>query len=122
MKRYSEVGLAYSNHLEHYRSTLFLKMVFKHAALATSFFLSSLIHLAAADTCESVQLLQTVDIRRRLQLEYTQEQTNYWSTNCGKLKPSCILYPSSAQEVASIVKVLNENEDPFVIKSGGILP
>lgn len=97
-------------------------MAFKLPLLSFSFLFSSLIHNIAADTCGTVGNRSDVLIRRSPALEYTTEQTNYWSTGCGDMKPSCILYPSTAKEVAAIVQVLNENEDPFVIKSGGHNP
>ena len=50
------------------------------------------------------------------------EQANYWSTACGALKPSCQLYPTTAQEVAAIIRILNANNETFAIKSGGHNP
>jgi FAD/FMN-containing dehydrogenase len=97
-------------------------MAFRHVALSASLLCTSLIGAALGDTCSTVDNLSNVDIRRRLQIEYTAEQSNYWSTGCGALKPSCILYPSTAQEVAAIVRILNENNEPFVVKSGGHNP
>lgn len=94
-------------------------MAFKHVVLAVSAIVSSLVAPAAADTCSAVGNGTAIHIQRSLQLEYLQEQNNYWSTGNGKLKPSCILYPQSAQEVAAIVKILNKNDENFAIKSGG---
>ncbi|KAF1973021.1 FAD-binding domain-containing protein [Bimuria novae-zelandiae CBS 107.79] len=50
------------------------------------------------------------------------EQANYWSTACGMLKLSCQLYPTSAEEIAAIVRILNANNETFAIKSGGHNP
>jgi hypothetical protein len=36
--------------------------------------------------------------------------------------PSCIIFPKAASEVATIVKILNNNTEPFAIKSGGHNP
>lgn len=80
-----------------------------------------LLRPARADTCSSARALN-VDIKRELSLEYSQEQQNYWSTGCSALKPSCILYPKTAAEVASIVQILNENNETFAVKSGGHNP
>ncbi|KAF2021862.1 FAD-binding domain-containing protein [Aaosphaeria arxii CBS 175.79] len=63
---------------------------------AALFLVSSLISFAAADTCSTVASLSNLNIKRNPELEYTTEQTNYWSTGCGALKPSCILYPSTS--------------------------
>lgn len=38
------------------------------------------------------------------------------------MKPSCQLYPKTAEEVASIVRVLGANNESFAIKSGGHSP
>lgn len=82
----------------------------------------SLFQAIAADTCSQVTALNTLNIKRRFELEYTQEQQNYWSTGCGALKPSCILYPKSTEEVADIVEILVQNNETFAVKSGGHNP
>lgn len=94
-------------------------MAFKHFVLALSTVVSTFVATAIADTCATVGNRSAIRIQRSLQLEYLQEQNNYWSTGNGKLKPSCILYPQSTEEVAAIVRILNENEENFAIKSGG---
>lgn len=71
------------------------------------------------DTCATVADTTAIDIKYRLELEYTDEQLNYWSTGCGNLKPSCQLYPTTASEVAAVVKILHDNNETFAIKSGG---
>ena len=43
-------------------------------------------------------------------------------TACGNLKPSCQLYPKTADEVAAIVRILNANNETFAVKSGGHNP
>ncbi|KAH6991301.1 hypothetical protein BKA56DRAFT_610845 [Ilyonectria sp. MPI-CAGE-AT-0026] len=83
---------------------------------------SILAGLVQADTCASVKALSNIDTSKRLQLSYTTEQTEYWSTSCGALKPSCILYPSTADEVASILTILSDNDEHFAVKSGGHNP
>jgi FAD/FMN-containing dehydrogenase len=97
-------------------------MALKHVALSLSLLFSSFIPSVVGDTCSTVDSLSNIDIRRSLHVEYISEQTNYWSTGCGAMKPSCILYPSSAEEVAAIVRVLNANNETFVVKSGGHNP
>lgn len=81
-----------------------------------------LLGTAHADTCSNVESLTSIDIFRRLELSYTQEQTEYWSTACGALKPSCILYPKSSDEVSAIVKILGNSTENFAVKSGGHNP
>ncbi|KAF2275893.1 FAD-binding domain-containing protein [Westerdykella ornata] len=98
-------------------------MVIKYAFFTFPFLCSALAYnKVAADTCGAVGNRSDILIRRSLAPEYIEEQDNYWSTGCGAMKPSCILYPSSAEEVAAIVRVLNENKEPFVVKSGGHNP
>jgi hypothetical protein len=60
----------------------------------------SLLRPTAADTCSQVNALNTVELKRQLSVEYFQEQQNYWSTGCGALKPSCILFPKTTSEVS----------------------
>ncbi|KAI1081479.1 FAD binding domain-containing protein [Whalleya microplaca] len=76
----------------------------------------------AADTCETVQSRTSIPMLKPLTLDYNEEQTEYWSTSCGDLKPACILTPTTAEEVASIVSVLLENNETFAVKSGGHNP
>jgi FAD/FMN-containing dehydrogenase len=44
------------------------------------------------------------------------------SGTCSALLPSCILVPKTSKEVATIVKVLNTNNERFAVKSGGHNP
>lgn len=75
--------------------------------------------LAVADTCSTLKDISNIDVADPLELSYIDEQNEYWSTSCSALKPSCILFPKDADEVAAIVKVLNNNTENFAIKSGG---
>lgn len=77
---------------------------------------------AVADTCSSIEALGSISVTRLLELGYINEQTKYWSTSCQALLPSCIIFPKSADEVATIVKTLNGNTEQFAIKSGGHNP
>ncbi|KAF2030280.1 FAD-binding domain-containing protein [Setomelanomma holmii] len=81
-----------------------------------------LFSLVAADTCSQVGAINATEVKRSPSVEYLSEQLNYWSTGCSALKPSCILFPKTAQEVATIVQVLNENNETFAVKSGGHNP
>ncbi|KAI2785580.1 FAD-binding domain-containing protein [Daldinia loculata] len=78
--------------------------------------------LALADTCSTLKDISNIDVADPLELSYINEQNDYWSTSCSSLKPSCILFPKDANEVSAIVKVLNNNTEPFAIKSGGHNP
>ncbi|PSN70014.1 FAD-binding domain-containing protein [Corynespora cassiicola Philippines] len=73
-------------------------MAFKLSALSVTTLLSYLIHAAAADTCAAVANTTNVSVQERFAPDYTSEQLNYWSTGCGALKPSCILFPSTTEQ------------------------
>ncbi|TGJ84033.1 hypothetical protein E0Z10_g4738 [Xylaria hypoxylon] len=77
---------------------------------------------AAQSTCDIVESQTSIEWYKRFQIEYTSEQSEYWSTSCGDLKPSCILMPKTTQEVAAVVSTLATNNESFAIKSGGHNP
>lgn len=97
------------------------KMPSSRVALYASSLISFLLNTVAADTCSQVSALG-VNTKSSPLIEYTTEQNNYWSTGCGALKPSCILFPNTADEVAVIVGVLHDNNETFAVKSGGHNP
>lgn len=56
-------------------------------------------------------------------IPYLSEVHSYWSTALRDVKPACVVFPQSGEEVASAVKVLNEYPDvQFAVKSGGHTP
>ncbi|KAK1987689.1 FAD binding domain-containing protein [Colletotrichum cereale] len=73
-------------------------------------------------TCKQITASTNIQHHQRFEIEYTAEQLNYWSTACGSLKPGCILFPKSAEEVSAIVKTLETSGERFAIKSGGHNP
>jgi len=76
----------------------------------------------SADTCSSVEALGTINVSRPLNPSYILEQTEYWSTSCSSLLPSCIIFPKTTAEVSSIIKIIAANNEPFAVKSGGHNP
>ncbi|KAI2469007.1 FAD-binding domain-containing protein [Annulohypoxylon bovei var. microspora] len=78
--------------------------------------------LALADTCSTIKEISNIEVTDPLDLSYLSEQSDYWSTSCSSLKPSCIIFPKDAEEVSAIVKILNNNTENFAIKSGGHNP
>lgn len=55
-----------------------------------------------------------------LALEYEHETQQYWSTTLRSVDPACIVQPTSAEDVAAVVKVLNKYPTVnFAIRSGG---
>lgn len=78
--------------------------------------------LANADTCSSVAALGYINVTYPLNPSYILEQTEYWSTSCSALLPSCIIFPKTAAEVSTILKFLSNTTEPFAVKSGGHNP
>lgn len=79
--------------------------------------------LASANTCSQVQTVApSVEVSMPLSLAYTKVSNDYWSTTCAALDPSCVIFPSTVQEVAAVVNVLKNNDEHFAIKSGGHNP
>lgn len=91
-------------------------------AFYTSILFSSLAHLVSADTCSQISAQSNIEVKRSPSVDYLTEQTRYWSTACGALKPSCIFFPRSVQEVVAIVQSLRSNNETFAVKSGGHNP
>lgn len=55
-----------------------------------------------------------------LGLAYTQETQQYWAVNLRSVNPACIVQPSSAQDVAIVIGVLNKYPTVrFATRSGG---
>ncbi|KAJ8108429.1 hypothetical protein OPT61_g8178 [Boeremia exigua] len=55
-----------------------------------------------------------------LALEYEHETQQYWSTTLRTVDPACIVQPSSAEDVATVVKILNNYPTvKFATRSGG---
>ncbi|KAI1125950.1 hypothetical protein F5Y10DRAFT_279153 [Nemania abortiva] len=89
---------------------------------ATLFLLLLQAALGRADTCSQIAATTDIEVAYPLSLDYIDEQNKYWSTSCIALKPSCILFPISAEEVSAIIKVLNLGDENFAVKSGGHNP
>lgn len=75
-----------------------------------------------ADACDDVESLTQVSVSRPLTLSYISEQNEYWSEACSMLKPVCIVFPTTADEVSAVVKILAEHDHDFAVKSGGHSP
>lgn len=103
-----------------------LSWLLTHSTMTPLFSLAlltaSLSGLARADTCSTVAETSSIDVKYPISPAYSIEQSDYWSSSCAALKPTCIMFPKSAEEVAVIIKVLNDNGETFAIKSGGHNP
>ncbi|KAJ9313558.1 CAZyme family AA7 [Paecilomyces variotii] len=77
--------------------------------------------LAAADICQTPKQ-QNENVDYAASIQYETEINHYWSAACSDLRPSCMLFPSSAEQVADIVRALQDTDDFFAVKSGGHMP
>lgn len=79
---------------------------------------------AAADICSSLEAATSTSgiLTKPLSLAYETEIQNYWSAACASLRPTCMMFPTSADEVADIVHALQQSDDLFAVKSGGHMP
>lgn len=85
--------------------------------------LATLVSFSLADTCTDVITLGGIEVvTNRLSQQYVREQREYWSTAAGDLKPSCLLYPKTTDQLAAIMSVIRDNNETFAIKSGGHNP
>jgi FAD/FMN-containing dehydrogenase len=77
----------------------------------------------SASTKKACKKLQTAVpglVSHPLTLDYHVETRSYWSTALWELKPSCLVLPRSAEDVAAAVRVLKGFPDvQFAVKSGG---
>ncbi|KAI1816978.1 FAD-binding domain-containing protein [Poronia punctata] len=92
--------------------------------------LSLLAHLLAVvhatATPSTLQACDTIDaalpgrVSRAGSIPYFKETRAYWSTALHSLRPACLVLPESADEVATVVGVLNQFPSvEFAVKSGG---
>jgi hypothetical protein len=92
-----------------------------------SVFFTSLYALLAsqyvlADSCSTIEALGYINVTRPLNLAYIEEQTQYWSTSCSALLPSCIVFPKTVEQVSAVVQIIANTTERFAVKSGGHSP
>lgn len=77
-----------------------------------------------ADICSSLETATSTSgiLAKPVSLAYETEIQNYWSAACAGLRPTCMMFPTSANEVADIVHALHQTDDLFAVKSGGHMP
>lgn len=92
-------------------------VTFLHSCIRLLFFALPVL----SDTCASLAS-SGIHIATAPSESYHEENQEYWSTACAALKPSCILFPTTAEQVSSIVEVLLQNNDTFAVKAGGHNP
>ena len=78
---------------------------------------------ATKAACDEIAAALPHRVHTRWAIDYTSEINSYWSTALHEVKPACLALPQSAEEVSTIVKVLNKYPDvEFAVRSGGHSP
>lgn len=81
---------------------------------------------AVSQTCDylkaNTKVLVETDRFAIPKAPYSAELDEYWSKASADLKPSCIVYPTSAEEASQAIRALSidGNNEAFAIKSGGL--
>ncbi|OKL61452.1 hypothetical protein UA08_03482 [Talaromyces atroroseus] len=89
--------------------------------LAKAIVLTALATFATANICSTVKN-ETGAVSGPLTIAYEAELQDYWSEACSALRPLCIVFPTSAEDVSKIIITLQGTDDLFQIKSGGHMP
>ncbi|KAL4925316.1 FAD-binding oxidoreductase [Aspergillus undulatus] len=61
-------------------------------------------------------------VTNSLSLQYISSIRSYFNTELSKNKPSCIVYPTSAEDVSVAIKAIRKSDSRFAIKAGGHNP
>src|SRR3978361_70242 len=72
--------------------------------------------------CTALQKILGSKLSLPASKQYKSENTNYWSAALRELKPACVIHPSTAEDVSTVVKTLGLPQHQlvkFVVKSGG---
>ncbi|PLN74893.1 putative FAD dependent oxidoreductase [Aspergillus taichungensis] len=89
--------------------------------LAAAFLAPLTAAVDASGICAKLEA-QNINVEKPLAPAYIKESNKYWSGACADLKPTCIANPSSAHEMAEIIKQLHDVDTLFAVKSGGHMP
>ncbi|KAF2667433.1 FAD-binding domain-containing protein [Microthyrium microscopicum] len=78
---------------------------------------------AASETCDEIAKAINNNVGYPGEPGYDKENRDYYNSGLSALGPACIAFPTSAEDVSSIVKILGKREGvPFAVKSGGHSP
>ena len=53
---------------------------------------------------------------------YREEQKSYWSKACTNMKPTCLILPTTPEQVVQTLGILRASNEPFSIKGRGHNP
>jgi FAD/FMN-containing dehydrogenase len=77
----------------------------------------------AGKACDAIKAALPGKLNVPGEAAYVKENKDYYNSGLAELGPACIAFPSSAEEVSTLVKLLNEHKTvPFAVKSGGHSP
>ncbi|KAL4790381.1 hypothetical protein BDV19DRAFT_335753 [Aspergillus venezuelensis] len=76
--------------------------------------------LACANLTKS--LGSEIVVTNPLNAQYTESVNTYFNTEQSKYKPSCIVYPTSADHISTTLKTIRAADSRFAIKAGGHNP
>jgi hypothetical protein len=78
---------------------------------------------ATQDACNAIKTALPGKLRVPGEKEFTTESRDYYNIGLAEIPPACIVFPTSASEVSTVIKILGAKKDvPFTIKSGGHSP
>jgi hypothetical protein len=79
--------------------------------------------IVSADTCSTIKSRNSqIEVLYPNDITYKPTLNQYWSQGCATMYPSCIILPRTTQQVSNIIKILNQNNETFSVKSGGHMP
>jgi FAD/FMN-containing dehydrogenase len=100
-----------------------MALLFQSSVVSFIAYFSLFLSSQASTTCSQVQSTHPeIELVFQGQLAYTDINNQYWSTACIAEKPACIILPASAQQLVDVLVILNQNNEPFAVKSGGHTP
>lgn len=77
--------------------------------------------LAACATLK-ISLRNVEVVNSVLNLDYINSRNSYWNSRQSDYTPSCIIYPTCAQDISTALKVIRTTGSRFAIKAGGHNP
>lgn len=70
--------------------------------------------------CQAISAVVPSHVSYPLSVSYYAESQEYWSVLLRDIKPACVVFPQSAEDVSKAVVILNKYPDvKFTAKSGG---
>jgi hypothetical protein len=78
---------------------------------------------ATQDACDAIKTALPGKVRVPGEKEFITESRDYYNIGLADIPPACIVFPTLASEVSTVIKLLSTRKDvPFTVKSGGHSP